>query len=41
VDVNRLGILGMRERVALVGGTLVVESGLNQGTTVIARIPLT
>ncbi|OWK39827.1 PAS domain-containing sensor histidine kinase [Fimbriiglobus ruber] len=37
---HRLGILGMRERVALVGGTLTVESGSRPGTTVIARIPL-
>ncbi|CAN5196567.1 hypothetical protein BH11PLA2_BH11PLA2_41040 [soil metagenome] len=37
---HRLGILGMRERVALVGGQLTVESGLGRGTTVIARIPL-
>jgi signal transduction histidine kinase len=37
---GRLGLLGMRERVALVGGTLEVESVSGQGTTVIARIPL-
>lgn len=37
---HRLGILGMRERAALVGGTLAVESGSGRGTTVIARIPL-
>jgi len=36
----RLGILGMRERAVLVGGTLSVESGPGRGTTVIARIPL-
>jgi signal transduction histidine kinase len=35
-----LGLLGMRERVALVGGTLVTESGEGEGTTVQARIPL-
>ncbi len=38
---QRLGVLGMRERAALVGGTLVVESTPGRGTTVIARIPLT
>ena len=37
---RRLGVLGMRERVALVGGTLAVESGPGRGTTVIARIPV-
>lgn len=40
IDRNRLGIIGMRERVAQVGGTLVVESRVGVGTTVIARIPL-
>lgn len=36
----RLGVLGMRERATLVGGTLEVESAPGRGTTVIARIPL-
>ncbi len=35
-----LGLLGMRERVNLVGGTLLIESGDGVGTTVRARIPL-
>jgi signal transduction histidine kinase len=35
-----LGILGMQERAALVGGTLTIESGVGRGTTVIARVPL-
>jgi signal transduction histidine kinase len=38
---GRLGLLGMRERVALAGGTLEVESSSGSGTTVIARVPLT
>lgn len=37
---GRLGLLGMRERVALVGGTLTVESTPGCGTTVFVRIPL-
>jgi PAS domain S-box-containing protein len=40
-DGGRLGVLGMQERMALVGGTLTVESATGGGTTVIARVPLT
>jgi signal transduction histidine kinase len=36
----RLGLLGMRERIALVGGTLEIESSPGSGTTIFARIPL-
>jgi signal transduction histidine kinase len=36
---GRLGLLGMRERAALVGGTLNVESSVGAGTTVTLRIP--
>jgi signal transduction histidine kinase len=36
----RLGLLGMRERIALVGGTLEIESSPGSGMTVFARIPL-
>lgn len=35
---GRLGLLGMRERLEMVGGNLVVESARNQGTTIQARI---
>jgi PAS domain S-box-containing protein len=37
---GRLGLLGMRERVALVGGTLTLESTPGKGATIFARIPL-
>lgn len=36
----KLGLLGMRERVALVGGTMEVESVAGRGTTVLVRVPL-
>lgn len=39
VPCGRLGLLGMRERAGLVGGTLSVESGAGTGTTVTLRIP--
>jgi PAS domain S-box-containing protein len=39
-NVRRLGLLGMRERLALVDGSLTVESQLARGTTIIARVPL-
>src|SRR5262249_52027137 len=38
---HRFGVIGMRERAALLGGTLDVESRQGAGTTVVARIPLT
>ena len=37
---DALGLLGMRERLALLGGTLAVESTPGEGTTVIAYLPL-
>jgi signal transduction histidine kinase len=37
---RRLGLLGMQERVAIVGGTLTVESSPGGGTTIFVRIPL-
>lgn len=36
---DRLGLLGLSERVALAGGTLSIESATGQGTTLIARLP--
>ncbi len=35
-----LGLLGMRERVALVNGTLLIESSPDGGTTVFVRVPV-
>jgi len=37
---HRLGLVGMAERVTLVGGTLDIESGPAGGVTVIARVPV-
>lgn len=38
---KRLGLIGMRERVEMVGGSLSIESTPGRGTTVRARIPFT
>ena len=35
------GLIGMRERAALVGGTLVIESHPGKGVSVFVRIPAT
>jgi signal transduction histidine kinase len=35
------GLSGMRERVSLLGGYLIVESFINQGTQIVAALPLT
>jgi PAS domain S-box-containing protein len=37
---THLGLRGMRERVALLSGTLEIESTLGSGTTIFVRIPL-
>jgi signal transduction histidine kinase len=39
-DVQHLGISGMQERIALVGGSMSIESACGVGTTIFARIPL-
>ena len=41
-DMNNkgLGLAGMRERAALVGGTVALESQPGQGVTIIVRIPI-
>ena len=35
-----LGILGMKERIAMIGGNYEIKSGLGKGTEVIVKIPL-
>ena len=35
-----LGLLGMRERLALVGGTLRIETAVDSGTTIAAEVPV-
>jgi len=35
-----LGLVGMRERAWLVGGTLEIESAPGKGTTIFARVPV-
>jgi signal transduction histidine kinase len=37
---KRLGVLGMRERVQMVGGDFSIESKPGHGTTVRAQIPI-
>ena len=37
--IRRLGLLGMRERVEMVGGTFAIESAPGKGTTIRAEIP--
>jgi len=36
---GRLGLLGMRERLEMVGGSFKVESAPGKGTTITAKIP--
>jgi signal transduction histidine kinase len=38
-DSDGLGLLGMRERIALVGGRLEVESSPGSGTTLSIEVP--
>jgi signal transduction histidine kinase len=37
---KRLGLLGMTERLEIVGGNFTVTSAPGKGTTVLARVPL-
>ncbi|MHB1418435.1 MAG: sensor histidine kinase [Bacillota bacterium] len=40
IKYNRLGLFGMQERMALIGGTLDIESTPGVGTTVYIKVPL-
>jgi signal transduction histidine kinase len=40
VDERNLGLYGMRERAALLGGTMTIESTLGTGTSVFTEVPL-
>jgi signal transduction histidine kinase len=37
---GRLGLYGMRERAELLNGTLTIESGPEQGTSIFVEVPL-
>ncbi|MBU4460457.1 MAG: sensor histidine kinase [Verrucomicrobia bacterium] len=37
--IGRMGLLGMRERIEMVGGTFTVESAPGKGTSIQARVP--
>jgi signal transduction histidine kinase len=39
-DDDGLGLVGMRERVGLLGGRLAIESTEGSGTTIVAEVPL-
>ena len=37
---GRLGLLGMKERVSMLGGSLVVESAFNGPTSIYVEVPI-
>jgi signal transduction histidine kinase len=37
---SALGLVGMRERIALADGTLIIESAPGKGTSVLAHVPI-
>ena len=39
MDPERLGLFGMRERVEMLGGKLMVESAPGKGTMISAEVP--
>jgi signal transduction histidine kinase len=38
---ERLGLVGMRERVESLGGMLSIDSAVGRGTRIVAELPLT
>lgn len=40
IDHHHVGLRGMRERLALIGGSLQIESTVGRGTSLFARLPL-
>jgi signal transduction histidine kinase len=36
---SHLGLFGMRERVEMLGGNLIIESSVGKGTTIHAEVP--
>lgn len=38
-EVGKLGLLGMQERVQLIGGSLKIQSELGEGTTIVVDVP--
>ena len=39
IQSGRLGLVGIRERVGMLGGTLAIESTVGAGTTVLVEVP--
>ena len=39
-DKSHIGLLGMRERLALIGGGMAIESGTGSGTTLFVQVSL-
>lgn len=39
-DVSHIGLSGMRERLALIGGSMMIESDIGSGTTLFMQVPI-
>jgi len=40
IDASAIGLMGIRERASLLGGSMELETAPEKGTTLIVRIPL-